>query len=98
MPQASTSFEMPDGKTIDLGPEISSVLAPEAFAPVAEGEEHAALPGAGSLAALIADAISGSELNLETKKELCVLRLVLWRLACTLHHLVCLCTGTWLIN
>jgi hypothetical protein len=63
---------MPDGKTIDLGPEISSALAPEAFAPVANGEENAALPGVGSLAALIADAISGSELNLDTKKELCV--------------------------
>eukprot|EP01043_Picozoa_sp_COSAG02_P050318 COSAG02_NODE_5159_length_4582_cov_3.745483_3_plen_105_part_00 len=66
---------MPDGKTLDLGPEISSALAPEAFAPVADGEGNAALPGPGSLASLIADAISGSELNLDTKKELCVLQL-----------------------
>ena len=76
--QASTLFELPDGRTIDIGAEISSVLAPGAFAPVAEGDENAVLPGADSLAALIANAISESELNLETKKELCVLRDRAW--------------------
>ena len=61
---------MPDGKTIELGEDISSALAPEGFAPVADKDENATLPGPDSLAALIANAISGSELTLEAKKEL----------------------------
>lgn len=64
---------MPDGKTLELGDEVSAALAPEAFAPTAEGNENTALPGPDSLAALIANAISKSELNLETKKQLYVL-------------------------
>lgn len=68
--QAATSFEMPDGKKLEVGAEVSSALAPEAFAPAAAEGEEAALPGADSLAALIAKAISGSELSLDTKKEL----------------------------
>ena len=62
---------MPDGQKLTIGDDISSGLAPDAFAPPS-GEEGvpAAVPGAGSLAALIANAISGSELNVDVKKEL----------------------------
>jgi actin-related protein 4 len=69
--QAPSVFEMPDGKKLELGDAISNCLAPEAFAPLS-GEEGvpASVPGVGSLASLIADAISGSELNIDAKKEL----------------------------
>ena len=62
---------MPDGKKLEIGEDLCSGLAPEAFAPPS-GEEGvpAGLPGAGTLAALIANAISGSELNVDVKKEL----------------------------
>ena len=66
---APTSFDLPDGKKLEVGEDVTGGLAPGAFAPPA-AEEEEPVPGPESMAALIANSIKNCELNVDVKKEL----------------------------